>query len=156
MGFMVSRTPLGICAWVVALVAGCTAEEDWSRFGKAAEVKVDVGLDEATAVAAIGEVVGEVARDEAIAQVEVFPSGGPVGTVHALNVHVEEDFETTVQRVRVRVDAGSYGVDSFDLRQDPAFVGEWGMDLESLGVQGDRARKDTFRITLWTLESVEE
>ena len=139
-----------------SLWVGCTAEEDWARFGEAAEVKVDVGVDEATAVAVTDEVVGEVAREEVIAQVEVFPSGGPVGTVHALSVHVEEDFETTVQRVQVRVDAGSYGVDSFDLRQDPAFVGEWGMDLESLGVQGERARKDTFRITLWTLENVEE
>ena len=140
----------------VSLLVGCTSEEDWSRFGQAAEVRVDVGIEEVTAVAAIGAVVGEVARAEAIAEVEVFPSGGPVGTVHALSVHVEEEFETTVQRVQVRVDAGRYGVDTFDLRQDPAFVGEWGMDLESLGVQGEKARKDTFRITLWTLESVEE
>jgi hypothetical protein len=140
---------------LVLMVSGCAAEEDWSKFGRFAEVVIDVGVEETT-VPAEAVVVGEVAEDQVIATVEAFPSGGPVGTVHALSVQVEEDFESTIQRVEVRVDAGKYGMDSFTLRQDPAFVGEWGLDLESLGVPGGKVRKDTFRITLWTLEDTSD
>ena len=142
-------------AILVLMVSACAAEEDWSKFGRFAEVVVEVGVDETTE-SVTGEVVGEVANDEVIATVDVFPSGGPVGTVHALSVQVEEEFESTIQRVEVRVDAGKYGVDSFTLRQDPAFVGEWGLDLESLGVGGEKPREDTFRITLWTLEDTSD
>ncbi len=140
---------------LVLIVTGCAAEEDWSKFGRFAEVVIDVGVEE-TAEPATAEIVGEVANDEVIAMVDVLPSGGPVGTVHALSVQVEEDFESTIQRVEVRVDAGKYGMDSFTLRQDPAFVGEWGLDLESLGVAGEKPREDTFRITLWTLEDISD
>ena len=137
----------------VLLVSGCAAEEDWSKFGRFAEVVIEVGVEE-TVEPVTAEIVGEVADDQVIAMVDMFPSGGPVGTVHALSVQVEEEFESTIQRVEVRVDAGKYGTDSFTLRQDPAFVGEWGLDLESLGVSGQKPREDTFRITLWTLEDV--
>ena len=88
-------------------------------------------------------------HDLPVATIVLDPGGGPVGTEHSLRVSVNEDFEADVQRVTVRVEAGSYGTDVFDLEQDPAFMAEWGIELQSLGGSDEPPREDTLTVKLW-------
>jgi len=141
------RSVLG-CS-VVALLGGCEAESSWDAFGNPAELVVQVGTaDLLPAVETFAG--GQVADDLPVAVVTLDPGGGPIGTEHGLRVAVEEDFESEVQRVTVRVDAGTYGTDVFELEQDPAFIGEWGITLESLGDAQAEPREDTLTLKLWT------
>ena len=134
---------------LLALLGGCEADGAWEAFGNPAELEVEVGVpDVLPAVEAFAG--GQVADDLPVANIRLEPGGGPVGTEHSLRVAVEEDFEEDVQRVTVRVDANKYGTDVFELEQDPAFMGEWGIVLESLGDADEPPRSDTLTVKLWT------
>lgn len=144
---MLTRT--AICSSLgLALLCGCEGADAWTPFGNPAELEVEVG---GTDLLPPQETFagGQVAEDLSVASVTLDPGGGPVGTEHSLRVAVEEAFEAEVQRVTVRVDAGEYGSDLFELEQDPAFMGEWGITLESLGEASDGPRTDTLTVRLW-------
>jgi len=143
------RNSTACTALFLTLLCGCDDVGSWDSFGSPAELEVQVGVSEILpAVEAIAG--GQVAKDLPVADILLEPGGGPVGTEHTLEVTVVEDFEADVQRVTVRVDAGSYGTDVFELEQDPAFMGVWAITLESLGDETEAPREDTLTVKLWS------
>ena len=86
-----------------------------------------------------------------VGSVTVDPGSGPVGTLHTVQVNVEDEFADDVGRVTLGVDAGTRGIDDFELTRDSADRGLWQIEVESSGVAGE-SRTDTFTVSLFTEE----
>lgn len=78
----------------------------------------------------------------------VTPGAAPVGTDHDVSVEVLEDFEETVERVTIEVEAGDRGTSEHVLRQDSADRGLWKVAITSRGEEGE-IRTDRLRFVLW-------
>jgi hypothetical protein len=78
----------------------------------------------------------------------ISPAGGPVGTVHALSVVIDDEYEESVGRVTVRTDSGERGKDEYELEGDSADEGYWKITLVSAG-DSDEVREDSFTIRLF-------
>jgi hypothetical protein len=78
----------------------------------------------------------------------VTPGAAPVGTDHDVTVEVLEDFEETVERVTVEVEADDRGISEHVLRQDSADAGLWKVSITSRGEEGE-TRTDLLRFVLW-------
>ncbi|MFT4627235.1 MAG: hypothetical protein ACI8PZ_005916 [Myxococcota bacterium] len=89
-------------------------------------------------------------RSNTLGTATVDPGSGPVGTEHELTVELSEDVEELVQRVTVKVSAQGRGSEEWELRRDPAFIGTWGISVESLGAPDEGRREDSFNVRLWT------
>ena len=89
-------------------------------------------------------------EEATIGTATVDPASGPVGTRHKVLAVVGDDWEEQVGLVSVVVD-GDRGEQSYDLEQDRANPGAWGITLESVGAEGKAGeeRIDIFTILLW-------
>ncbi len=85
-----------------------------------------------------------------IGTASVDPSSGPVGTKHKVLAVVGDDWEDQVGLVSVSVDSDR-GEQTYDLEQDRANPGAWGITLESVGASGKSGeeRIDIFTVLLW-------
>jgi hypothetical protein len=79
----------------------------------------------------------------------VNPGGGPIGTVHRIEVEIVEEYAEPVSRASVRTSSGARGEDEYDLSQDSVGIGFWVMELQSVG-DVDEIRTDTLTLRLWT------
>jgi hypothetical protein len=132
---------------------GCNKDEvEWERVngnGDTILVLVTPGTD------ALGDVITidltpVIDRDNTLGTATVDPASGPVGTEHDLTVEVSEDFEELVQRVTVKVSAEGRGAEEWELQRDPAFIGTWGITVQSLGGPDEKDRDDEFNVRLWS------
>lgn len=90
-----------------------------------------------------------------VGEASVTPSAGPVGTLHEVVVVVDVDHEERVQRVVLVAAAGSRGRREWEMRQDPAFLSSWGIEVQSLGEVGE-VRTDEFTIQLFVPDDLAE
>lgn len=140
---------------LVVLISGllaCNKEEEatYSQFnGNDDSLTIQVGaaseLD--PVVIELTSTTGEVV----VGAATVDPGGGPVGTEHAIVVEVYDDYQHIVDRVSIRLDAGSRGEDEFELTQDSADEGVWKTTLVSAG-EADEVREDTLTVRCWDLD----
>lgn len=131
------------------LVLGCNKDEEatYTQFnGPDDTLTIEVGVDEVLEAVEVeltsstGEVI--------VGLAQVDPGGGPLGTDHAIVVEVHDEWEHIVDRVSVRLDSGTRGVDEFDLEQDSADEGVWKTTLRSTGDEGE-VRQDTLTVRCW-------
>ena len=138
-------------AGVLSLAACNNDEIEWERVnGNGDSLFVQVTPDDDT----LGEPITidlspVIDRDNTLGTATVDPGSGPVGTEHELTVEVSEDFEELVQRVTVRVSAEGRGAEEWELQRDPAFIGTWGITVQSLGAPDEPVRDDEFNVRLW-------
>lgn len=140
---------------LVVLLSGllaCDKEEEatYSQFnGSDDTLTIQVGSSDALDAVSIEltSTTGEVV----VGTASVDPGGGPVGTEHAIVVEVYDAYQHIVDRVSVRMDAGSRGEDEFELTQDSADEGVWKTTLVSAG-EADEVREDTLTVRCWDLD----
>lgn len=84
----------------------------------------------------------------------ISPGSGPVGTVHAVEVTVDEEFAADVGRVTIDADS-SRGLTAHELTSDSALAGLWVSSVTSLG-DDDEVREDTFTVVLWQLSDKDD
>jgi hypothetical protein len=78
----------------------------------------------------------------------VDPGGGPIGTLHTVEVVVSDDYAEDVGRVTVKTDSGDRGTDEYDLVKDSTGEGYWTTEIESVGEEGE-VRTDTLTFRLY-------
>lgn len=144
---------------LVVLLSGllaCDKEEEatYSQFnGTDDSLTIQVGASETLDAVSIEltSTTGEVV----VGTAQVDPGGGPVGTEHEIVVEVYDAYQHIVDRVSVRMDAGSRGEDEFELTQDSADEGVWKTTLVSAG-DADEVREDTLTVRCWDLDGDED
>ena len=82
-----------------------------------------------------------------VAQALITPGGGPIGTLHQIQVQIEEDYAETVQEVYIDIDSHSRGISSHLLSTDSAQPSLHVISLESVGDEGE-IREDIFTFRL--------
>ena len=85
-----------------------------------------------------------------IATASISPGGGPVGTVHQIQVQIFEEYMEDVQEVRIDIDSGERGTQQYTLIPDSAQPSLFVLDLESMGGE-EEERGDIFLFSLWDL-----
>ena len=85
-----------------------------------------------------------------IATAAISPGGGPVGTVHQIQVQIFEEYMEDVQEVRIDIDSGERGTQQYTLIPDSAQPNLFVIDLESMGGE-EEEREDIFLFSLWDL-----
>lgn len=85
-----------------------------------------------------------------VATASISPGGGPVGTVHQIQVQIFEEYMEDVQEVRIDVDSGERGTQQYTLIPDSAQPNLFVLDLESMGGE-EEEREDIFLFSLWDL-----
>ncbi|MED5369897.1 MAG: hypothetical protein VX899_02680 [Myxococcota bacterium] len=137
-------------AWsLTALFLGAadcsSSEQDLSRFNQEDSFDVSIGQEilpvaDVVLFSSTGSVeVGSATLD---------PGGGPVGTLHTLQVWVDADYADQVDAASVQVDSGERGTRTLDLVPDSADERLYWLELQSVGEEGE-VRTDTFTIQLW-------
>jgi hypothetical protein len=86
-----------------------------------------------------------------VANAEVDPGGGPVGTLHTVVVEIDDIYADVVDRVSLSISSPGHPDRSLDLRLDSAVEGLYSLELLSSGEE-DESRSDTFLFELWDLE----
>ena len=138
--------------WVGLLGAAACAEDTevaYDRFNATGEIiEVDVGAEELGEVASIElqSSTGAVT----IGQASIDPDGGPSGTLHLLEVEIQEDYVHQVDKVSVEIDSGERGVQVIDLNADSAAESLYRIEIESFSEEGE-LRTDQFEIQVWDL-----
>ncbi len=147
-----SRAVLGVacCLAFCALIStSCGEEQDpnWAQFNAEDDtLSIDVGsadLLDAVSVELHSSVTGIV-----IGEATVDPGGGPLGTLHTVLVVVHDDWEDQVGRATVRTQSDGRGADEYEMELDPADEGYYGLELVSVGAEGEQ-RSDTLTFRLW-------
>jgi len=144
---------------------GCNKDDiEWTRFNSEMDV-LEVHVTQSEEVVDVeGCELGTTCIDlhsriegAVIGTASVNPASGPVGTLHKVLAIVGDDWEEQVGRVSLSID-GPRGVEEFDLEQDRANPGAWGMTLESVGAMGKNGeeRVDVVTILLWEAETETE
>lgn len=140
----------GICL----LTLGCGEEEDdglslfnapddiFEVYVGTAEMGVDLTID-------IHSSTGQVI----VGTATISPDAGPIGTEHELVVIVEDTWEAQVERVRLTVDSGDRGIESFWMTRDSADPGYHTISIISVGDE-DESRTDLFTIELMANDTV--
>ena len=143
------------------LVACNKGDVEWTRFNseddfmdvrvtEAEEVVDIVGCDlGATCIDLHSRIEGAI-----IGTASVDPAAGPVGTLHKVLAVVGDDWEEMVGLVSVSID-GPRGKQEYDLEQDRANPGAWGITIESLGNTGKSGedRVDRVTVLLWEADT---
>jgi len=127
----------------------CDEQTDpvWVQYNSSDDVvDIEVGVEEE--LDPVGTDLHSSVTELVIGRATVTPGGGPIGTIHSLLVIVDDTWENDVGRVSVRTDSGDRGKDEYELISDPADEGYWGLDLESVGSEGEQ-RTDTLTFRLW-------
>ena len=137
----------------VLCLTGCKNDDvEWERVNGNADslfVQVTDAVEPAAEPLTI-DLTPVIDRDNTLGTATIDPSVGPVGTEHQLEVEVSEDFEELVQRVTVKVTTRGRGSEEWELQRDPAFIGTWGITVQSLGGPDEPTRDDEFNVRLWT------
>jgi len=131
------------------VLGACTDGDDllYDRFNATGEeFSVEVGTEtvgERTAIelkSSTGAVL--------VGSASVEPDAGPSGTLHLIEVQVEEDYVHQVDKVSVEIDAGDRGVQTYDLTGDSADESLYRIEIESVADDAE-TRTDVFEIQLW-------
>lgn len=139
----------GICL----LAFGCGEEEDegltlFNAPDDTFEVNVgteDIGLEKTIDLhSSTGQVI--------IGTATINPDSGPIGTEHELVIIVDDTWEAQVEKVRLTVDSGDRGVESFIMIRDSADPGYHTVSILSVG-DADESRTDLFTIELLANDS---
>lgn len=138
-----------IAALLFASLASCPGDANWDRFN---------GLEDELSLELTSDAVGDAVTTDlnsttgavVVGTATIDPGSGPSGTRHVVLVDVDDEFEETVGRVSIFVDAGSRGREEFELVRDSADIGIWEVELESFGEEGE-TRTDTVSFRLWQL-----
>ena len=148
----------------VFLCIACGGKDDveWSQFN-GDEDFVEVVITESEEIVEIDGCDSGVSCTDLHSRIEgatigtatVDPASGPVGTLHKILAVVGDDWEDQIGLVSLRVE-GDRGEETYDLEQDRANAGAWGMTLESVGFSGkiDEERVDTFTFLLFEADVV--
>jgi len=146
------------------LVACNKGKVDWSRFNSEDDF-MEVHVTESEALVDIdGCDLGTVCIDlhsriegAVIGTASVDPGSGPVGTRHKVLAVVGDDWEDQVGRVSVEI-TGPRGPQEYELEQDRANPGAWGLTIQSVGAIGKAGedRLDTVYILLWEADENDE
>ena len=83
----------------------------------------------------------------------ITPDSGPIGTEHELVVVVDNTWEAQVERVRIDVDSGERGVETFTMTRDSADPGYHTVTIHSVG-EPNETRTDTFTVKLLANDTV--
>ena len=134
----------GICL----LIFGCGEEEDegLTLFNASDDTfEISVGIEEVGTEKTIdlhsstGQVI--------VGTATINPDSGPIGTEHELVIIVDDTWEAQVEKVRLTVDSGDRGVESFIMPRDSADPGYHTVSILSVGDEGE-TRTDLFTIEL--------
>ncbi len=134
----------GICL----LAFGCGEEEDetLSLFNASDDTfEINVGTEEVGTEKTIdlhsstGQVI--------VGTATINPDAGPIGTEHELVIIVDDTWEAQVEKVRLTVDSGDRGIESFTMIRDSADPGYHTVSILSVGEEGE-TRTDIFTIEL--------
>lgn len=131
------------------ILVACTQEEttSWEQYNGEDAVEIEVGGEEL--LPAVETVLTSNTGAVEVGTATVDPGGGPIGTVHTVQVFVNEDYKDDIDRVSVRTSSGDRGDDEYDLDKDSTGQGYWLTELESVGEEGE-VRTDTLTFFLWT------
>jgi hypothetical protein len=143
------------------LWVGCNKDDvDWTRFNSEMDV-LEVHVTQSEEVVDIEGCALDTTCIDLHSRIEgavigtasVDPAAGPVGTLHKVLAVVGDDWEEQVGRVSLSID-GPRGVEDFELEQDRANPGAWGLTIESVGSRGKSGedRVDVVTILLWEAE----
>jgi hypothetical protein len=80
----------------------------------------------------------------------IYPGGGPIGTVHQIQVEVFEEYTEEIQEVRIDIDSEERGSLEYTLTPDSAQTSLYVLELESVGEEGEE-REDVFLFSLWDI-----
>jgi hypothetical protein len=156
-----ARASWCLAALLTVAVSGCKKDDEivWDRFNWDKDLlEVDITRDDLLGDPRESDLWSSVAKksdnNEPVGSAVVEPGSGPIGTHHDLYVYIGEDFEEAVGRASIEVDSGPRGLVEYELQRDPAYIGTWGITIESLGSVGE-SRIDTIKILLWS-ESTED
>jgi hypothetical protein len=140
---------VGLLLWLpVGLGVSCNDDDVvWVRFNGNDSLEVQVTADEALGPPESTDLTSTTGA-VLVGSASVDPGSAPVGTDHEVVVQIDDDYEETVGRVSVEVDAGARGIEEFDLRQDSADHGHWLLQVRSVGETGEE-RTDRFAFRLW-------
>jgi len=140
---------MGLLLWLpLGLGVSCNNDEmTWVRFNGNDFLEVEV-----TAAEVLGPPVSTNLTSTTgavlLGSASVDPGSAPTGTDHEVVVEIDDDYEETVGRVSVEVDAGARGTETFELRQDSADHGYWWLRVRSVG-DLEEERTDRFSFRLW-------
>lgn len=90
-----------------------------------------------------------------VASAQISPGGGPIGTIHQIQVQIGDEYTDDIQEVRINIDSGSRGSSVYALTQDSAQTSLYLLELESVGEEGEE-REDIFVFSLWNIPTPEE
>lgn len=134
-------------------LAGCKSEEDDFPF-------IRFNADDDHLVVCVGDGAGctpvgttdllSTNGSTVVGTATVDPESGPVGTVHRIEIDVDDEWSEIVQLAQVELD-GDRGTQSWDMQQDSADHGNWVIEVESLGDDGE-SREDRVDVLLWQYE----
>ena len=136
--------------WIFLSLCGCEeTAEDPNQFNAQDEsLEVIVGISD------IQEDVSRTLYSTTglvdIATASITPGGGPVGTIHQIQVQVFEEYMEEVQEVRIAIDSGERGAQEYTLVPDSAQPSLFVLELESMGGE-EEERTDDFLFSLWDL-----
>jgi hypothetical protein len=131
------------------VLLGCTGSEEtsWEQYNATDNsVTVQVGVEETLPAVSVTLTSNTGAVDIGTGTVD--PGGGPIGTIHTVQVQVLDDYKDDIDRVSVRMDSGDRGEDEVDLEKDSTGSGYWVTQVQSVGESGE-VRDDTFTFRLW-------
>lgn len=134
---------------LAALLVACSQEEEstWEQYNATDNtLSVEVGVAEELPLVETTLTSNTGAVEIGTAWID--PGGGPIGTVHTIQVQVSEDYKDDIDRVSVRTASGDRGEDEYDLDKDSTGEGYWVTELESVGEEGE-VRTDTLTFRLW-------
>ena len=136
---------------ILGLLAACEgAEPTYTQFNASGEsLEITVGGTDVTSVVALD--LHSTTGATVVASAQVDPGGGPVGTLHTVEVEIDEIYAHVVDRVSLAITAPGHPDRSLDLRLDSAVEGLYSIEILSSGEE-DESRSDTFLFELWDLE----
>jgi len=134
--------------WIFLSLCGCEeTTEDPNQFNaqdESLEIIVGISDFQEDAFRTLYSTTGLVE----IATASITPGGGPVGTIHQIQVQVFEDYMEDVKEIRIDINSGERGTQQYTLIPDSAQPSLFVLDLESMG--GDEEeRTDSFLFSLW-------
>ena len=134
--------------WILLSLCGCEeAAEDPNQFNAQDEsLEIIVGISD------IQEDVSRTLYSTTglveIATASITPGGGPVGTLHQIQVQIFEEYVEEVKEARIDIDCGERGTQQYTLTPDSAQPSLFVLDLESMGGE-EEERTDAFTFSLW-------
>lgn len=134
---------------LVLLLVACDQGEatTWKQYNaEDNSVVIEVGMAEVLPAVTTALTSNTGAVELGAASVD--PGGGPIDTMHTIEVQIESAYAEDIDRVSVRLDAGDRGVDEFNLEADSTGEGIWVLQVRSVGEAGE-TRTDTLTFRLW-------